>query len=151
MKRVFDPITKVSDKICYFVSYFSMLVAIIMALMLTADVVLRKVTSGEVSIRGCYEITQMLLSTFIFSSWAYTQSVHGHIHVVMFIQKMPQKLRFLCYGLTSLLSVATMVFAAYALYHQIFAESAVCCASSATVLQVGRPVVGQYPLRSCRV
>lgn len=120
MKRTFDQITKVSDKVCYFVSYFSMIVAIMMALMLTADVVLRKVTSGAVSIKGCYEITQMLLSTFIFSSWAYTQAVHGHIHVVMFIQKMPQKLRFFCYGLTSLLSVATMAFAAYAVYHQIF-------------------------------
>lgn len=120
MKRTFDKITTVSDKVCYFVSYFSMIVAVIMALMLTADVVLRKVTSGEVSVKGCYEITQMLLSTFVFSTWAYTQSVHGHIHVVMFIQKMPQKLRFFCYGLTSLLSVATMVFGAYAVYHQIF-------------------------------
>ncbi|MGM9605885.1 MAG: TRAP transporter small permease [Oscillospiraceae bacterium] len=120
MKKTFDKITTVTDKICYYVSYFSMAVAILMAILLTADVLLRKVTSGVASVKGCYEITQMLLCTFIFSSWAYTQSVHGHIHVVMFIQKMPQKLRFFCYGLTSLLSVATMVFGAYAVYHQIF-------------------------------
>ena len=121
MKKTFDKITLVSNKLCYYVSFLCMAVAIILTILLTADVILRKVTSGVVSIKGCYEITQLLLSCFVFSSWGYTQSVHGHIHVVMFIQKMPQKLRFFCYGLTSLLSVAVMAFGAYALYFQIFA------------------------------
>lgn len=120
MKKVFDPITRVTDKLCYYISFFSMAVAVFMALMLTVDVILRKLPFGW-TVPGAYEITQVFLSTFVFSSWAYTQTVHGHIHVVMFIQKMPQKLRFFCYGLTSLLSVATMIFAAYAVYFQIFA------------------------------
>ena len=119
-----NAITKVTDKICYYVSFFSMIVTVFMTLILTADVVLRKVTAipifpSVVSIKGCYEIVQMSLCCFVFSTWAYTQSVHGHINVVMFIQKMPAKLRFVCYAFTSLLSVLTMAFGTYASFVQI--------------------------------
>lgn len=124
MKKVMRGITLVTDKICYYVSYFSMAVAILMALLLTADVILRKVSGNAISIKGAYEITQMALCTFIFSSWAYTQTVHGHIAVVMFISKMPQKLRFFFYALTSLLSVVTMAFGTYAAFTQISAVKA---------------------------
>jgi len=119
VKKALRGITIVTDKICYYVSYFSMAVAILMALLLTADVILRKVSGGVVSIKGAYEITQMALCTFIFSTWAYTQSVHGHIAVTMFISKMPQKLRFFFYSLMSLLSVVTMAFGTYAAFVQI--------------------------------
>mgnify|MGYP002624306823 CR=1 FL=1 len=121
MKKFIKGFTIVSDKVCYYVSYFSMAVAILMTVLLTADVILRKVTGGVVSVKGAYEITQMALCTFIFSSWAYTQSVHGHIAVTMFISKMPQKLRFFCYSLMSLLSVVTMAFGTYAAFVQISA------------------------------
>jgi len=113
--------TLVTDKICYYVSYFSMIVTVIMTLILTADVILRKVTGNAVSVKGAYEITQMMLCTFIFSTWAYTQTVHGHISVVMFIQKMPRVLRFICFSFTSLLSAATMAFGTYAAFVQISA------------------------------
>lgn len=114
--------TAVTDKICYWVSYFSMIVTVLMAVLLTADVILRKVTPlfGDAwSIKGCYEITQMALCTFVFSTWAYTQCVHGHIHVTMFVSKMHQKPKFICFAFTSLLSTATMAFGAYAAFFQI--------------------------------
>ena len=115
-------VTVVTDKICYWVSYFSMIVTVLMAVLLTADVILRKVTPlfGDAwSIKGCYEITQMALCTFVFSTWAYTQSVHGHIHVTMFVSKMHQKPKFICFAFTSLLSTATMAFGAYAAFFQV--------------------------------
>ena len=115
-------VTAVTDKICYWVSYFSMIVTVLMAVLLTADVILRKVTPlfGDAwSIKGCYEITQMALCTFVFSTWAYTQCVHGHIHVTMFVSKMHQKPKFICFAFTSLLSTATMAFGAYAAFFQI--------------------------------
>ena len=90
-----------------------------MILILFVDVILRKVSGGLVTIKGAYEIVQMLLCCFIFSTWAYTQSVHGHISVVMFISKMPEKVRFVCYAFTSLLSVITMAFGTYAAFVQI--------------------------------
>ena len=68
---------------------------------------------------GCFELCTVALATLVFSSWAYTQSLHGHIHVTMFINAMPQKLRFVCFSLTSLISVVTMVFGAYGVWQQI--------------------------------
>lgn len=123
--KVLNGITKVTDKICYYVSFFSMIVTVLMTLILTVDVILRKVTQikaifpSVISITGAYEMVQMLLCCFVFSTWAYTQSVHGHINVVMFISKMPAKLRFICYAFTSLLSVVTMAFGTYASFVQI--------------------------------
>lgn len=122
MKKAMKGVTVVTDKLCYWVSYFSMIVTVLMVVLLTADVILRKVTPlfGDAwSIKGCYEITQMALCTFVFSTWAYTQAIHGHIHVTMFVSKMPRKLRYVCFGLTSLLSVATMAFGTYAAFFQI--------------------------------
>ena len=64
-------------------------------------------------ILGVFELVQCMLLIVVFTSWAYTQTVHGHIHVTMFISKMPQKLRFFFFSLTSLISVVTMVFATW--------------------------------------
>lgn len=116
MKSALQKITTVTDKICYYVSFFSMAMIVLMMVMVTIDVVLK---IFKLTVPGCYEICQMALATLVFSSWAYTQSVHGHIHVTMFISKFPQKLRFVCYGLTSLVSVATMVFGFIGVYSQI--------------------------------
>lgn len=123
--RTLNGVTKVTDKVCEIVSYFSMAVAAFLCIVLFLDVVLRKITalgdgSWNISLTGVYEMCQVGLSMFIFSSWAYVQTVHGHIHVVMFIQKFPQKLRFICFSFTSLLSTFTMVFAAYGLWSKIF-------------------------------
>lgn len=115
--KAMQKITTVTDKICYYVSFFSMAMIVLMMLMITLDVILK--TFFRSTVTGCYEICQMALSTLIFSSWAYTQSVHGHIHVTMFINKFPRVLRFICFGLTSLISVATMVFGVYGVWFQI--------------------------------
>ncbi len=125
MNRTMNRITNVSDKVCEVVSYFSMAVAAFLCIALFLDVVLRKITelgggAFNVSLTGVYEMCQVGLSLFIFSSWAYVQTVHGHIHVVMFVQRMPQKLRFICFGFTSLLSTVTMVFAAVGLFSKVF-------------------------------
>ena len=122
MKKFMDRLTKGSDRVCYYVSYISMAVIIIMMSLITVDVLLSHLFN--IRIPGAYEVSQMILSTLVFSSWAYTQTVHGHIHVVMFISKMPQKLRFFCYGLTSIISMVTMVIASYAVYNQILAKFA---------------------------
>ena len=118
MKPVLDKITKVSDSMCRYVSWLSMAMCVVMTVLLVVDVLGRKI--GIFTIKGCYEIIQMCLCTFIFSTWSYVQSIHGHIHVVMFIQKMGKIARFICFGLTSVISTATMGVGAYAVYKQIF-------------------------------
>jgi TRAP-type C4-dicarboxylate transport system permease small subunit len=115
--KALEKITTVTDKICYYVSFFSMAMIVLMMFMITLDVILKKFFGT--SVVGCYEICQMALSTLIFSSWAYTQTVHGHIHVTMFINKFPRVLRYICFSFTSLLSVATLVFGVYGVWFQI--------------------------------
>ena len=117
MRKALDAITVVTDKICYYVSFFSMATIVLMMVMVTLDVILKAFFNSTV--KGCYEICQMALATLVFSSWAYTQTVHGHMHVTMFITKFPQKLRFIAFSLTSLISVVTMVFGFYGVYLQI--------------------------------
>lgn len=117
MKKALGIITVVTDKICYYVSFFSMATIILMMVLVTLDVILKAFFQSTV--RGCYEICQMALATLVFSSWAYTQTVHGHMHVTMFISKFPQKLRFIAFSLTSLISVVTMVFGFYGVFLQI--------------------------------
>jgi TRAP-type C4-dicarboxylate transport system permease small subunit len=70
-------------------------------------------------IKGSYELVQCMLCILVFSSWAYTQTVHGHINVVMFVRMMPHKVRFVCYGLTSIFSAVTMGFGSYGVFQMI--------------------------------
>jgi TRAP-type C4-dicarboxylate transport system permease small subunit len=75
-------------------------------------------------VKGSYEIVQMILSVLVFTSWGYTQTEHGHIHVVMFIKMFPAKVRFIIFGLTSALSVVVMVIGAYGVYNMILDKMA---------------------------
>jgi TRAP-type C4-dicarboxylate transport system permease small subunit len=117
MRNVLDRITKVTDAICMIVGYCSMAVVIILMLMVVLDIILGNVLRSPIP--GMYEVCQVLLTTVVFSSWAYTQTQHGHIHVVLFISKFPQKLRFFCFGFTGLLSCAVTGVATYALVKQV--------------------------------
>lgn len=117
MKKFMNKFTSIGDKVCYYVSYLSMAVIVIMMFLITIDVLLSHIFNYR--IKGCYEISQVFLSVLVFSSWAYTQTVHGHIHVVMFVSKLPQKLRFIAFGLTSIISMVTMAFASYAVFFKI--------------------------------
>ena len=118
MKKVMDSITRVTDKICYYVCYLSMFVVALMMTLIFVDVILGQVFT--IRIKGCYEISQVALSILVFSSWAYTQTQHGHIHVVMFVSKMPRLLRFFCFGITSLASTIIVGYSAYAVFNKIF-------------------------------
>lgn len=117
MKKTLDQITKVTDMACYIVSFFSMAVIVVLMVMVASDIVLGNILKQPIA--GLYEVCQVLLTTLVFSSWAYTQTQHGHIHVVLFISKFPQKIRFLCFALTSFLSVFITGIASYALVKQV--------------------------------
>lgn len=117
MKNTMDKITKVTDAVCRYLSFFSMLTIVVMMIFVCVDIVLGNIFKRPIA--GTYEICQVLLTTLVFSSWAYTQTKHGHIHVVMFVSKFPQKLRFICFAFTSLLSTAVMGVACYAAFRQM--------------------------------
>jgi TRAP-type C4-dicarboxylate transport system permease small subunit len=111
-------LTKVSDKLCNIVSYFSMAACAAIMCLMAADVLLRHLFNRPIT--GAYEITTMIMTILIFSSWSYTQTIHGHVHVTMFLGMMPQKLRFLLFGVTSLFSTIIIGLATYASYIHTF-------------------------------
>lgn len=76
------------------------------------DVVMRKMFGNGIT--GAYEIVQYVLMCGVFASFAYCQSLRGHVHVTMFISKLPAKPRFLVYGLTGLLSTIAAIALTYA-------------------------------------
>ena len=108
MKKVLNGYTLVTNKACSAICYVSMIFIAAMMLIMFVDSMLGLFFNYRIT--GIFELVQCMLLVVVFASWAYTQTVHGHIHVTMFVGMMPQKLRFFCFSLTSLLSVATMVF-----------------------------------------
>lgn len=108
MKKFLRGYTLVTDKASYYLCYVSMILIACMMLIMFVDSMLG--LFANIRILGVYEIVQCMLLIVVFTSWAYTQSVHGHIHVTMFVGMMPQKLRFICFSLTSIVSVVTMFF-----------------------------------------
>ncbi len=110
--------TEITDKFCQYVSYLSMASMVFIMFYMFIDLCMRVFRNAPIT--GGYEITVMALSVLIFSSWSYTQTVHGHIHVTMFIGMMPTKVRFFLFGLTSVLSTGTLAVATYATFIRIF-------------------------------
>lgn len=107
----------VVKKICYYVCYLSLAMIAFMMLLMFADAMLGLLFN--IRILGSYEIVQCMLCLLVFTSWAYTQTEKGHIHVVMFIRMMPKYLRFGCYAITSLLSTLTLGLATYGVFNMI--------------------------------
>lgn len=108
MKKVLSGYTLVTNKVCYWICYLSMILIAAMMVIMFVDSMLGLFFNYRIT--GIFELVQCMLLVVVFASWAYTQTVHGHIHVTMFVGMMPQKLRFICFSLTSLVSVITMAF-----------------------------------------
>jgi len=114
--------TLVGNKLCYWLCYCSQVLIACMMVFMFVDSMLGLFLDSR--ILGSYEIVQCMLLIVVFSSWAYTQTVHGHIHVTMFVGFMPRVLKFICFGITSLLSVVTMVFASVGAYRGLIDKMA---------------------------
>ena len=104
--------TKVTNRISVYVSYLSMAAAVFIMLYMTLDVILRHLFNAPIT--GGFEISTMAMVVLIFTSWSFTQTVNGHIHVTMLIRKFPTVPRFVVFGLTSLLSAVVMGIGTYA-------------------------------------
>ena len=76
------------------------------------DVIGRKVF--QTGIIGSYEIVERMLLILIFGAFAYAQTARGHIHVTLFISKMPKAFGTGLFGVLGLLSAGTAVFCGYA-------------------------------------
>ena len=117
MVKFINSFCDVVKKICYYVCYLSLACVALMMCLMFVDAMLG--LFFNIRILGSFEIVQCLLCTLVFTSWAYTQTEKGHIHVVMFIRMMPKYARFICYFITSLLSTVVMGMATYGVYKMI--------------------------------
>ncbi len=79
---------------------------------IVVDVCLRKIMDSGVT--GAYELVERILMFAVFASFAYTQSLQGHVHVTMFVSKLPTQIRFIALGVTGLLSSAAAFLLSYA-------------------------------------
>lgn len=103
------------DKLSNIGFWASAIGIVIVTLLIAVDVALR--WFGH-PILGSYEITELLMSIIIFASFAYTQRMKGHIHVTMFITHMNKRIRFILFGLTSLIGTAVIAYISYAAFTQ---------------------------------
>lgn len=122
MKSAVLKATSLIKKVCYYICFVSMILVVCMMVLMFVDAILGLFFNSRIT--GSYELVQCMLCVVVFTSWAYTQTEHGHIHVVMFVRMMPNKLRFFFFGFTSLLSTFTMGFATYALLGIIASKKA---------------------------
>ena len=115
--KFINGLCNVLKKLCYYLCYASMFIIVVMMVLMSIDAI-----GGlffNYRIKGSYEIVQMILSVLVFTSWGYTQTEHGHIHVVMFIKMFPMKARFVIFGLTSALSTVVMIIGSMGVYKMI--------------------------------
>ena len=122
MVKFINGFCAVIKKLCYYLCFICMVLVACMMLLMFVDALLGLFFSSRVL--GSYEVVQCMLCLIVFTSWAYTQTVRGHIHVVMFIKMMGNRLRFICFTIVSLLSAVVMGFATYAVYQAIFDKMA---------------------------
>ncbi len=117
MVKALNGFCSIVKKLCWYVCYLSIFMVICMMLLMFVDAMLGLFFNTR--LLGSYELVQCMLCVIVFSSWAFTQTEKGHIHVVMFIRLMPKVARFICFGITSLLSTVTMAFGTYGVYRMI--------------------------------
>ena len=109
-------------KLCYYLCYVSMFIIVFMMILMFMDAILGLFFNTR--IKGSYELVQLVLSVVVFMSWGYTQTEHGHIHVVMFIRHFPKKVRFIVFGFVSALSTVVMGIGTYGVYKMILDKMA---------------------------
>ena len=127
-------LTVLSRNFCRYISYCSMAALVFIMALMTVDVLLRHLFNKPIF--GSFDLVTLTMTILVFSSWSYTQSVYGHVHVTMLVSMMPRVLRFICFGFTSTLSTGLMGFATYAAYLQIFRTIADSAASGTLLIPI---------------
>lgn len=73
-----------------------------------------------INVQGAYELTERLLMCTVFASLAYAEMCDAHIHTTLFIARLPRVVKFLAFGLMSVLSTLASAWWTYAIWIQIF-------------------------------
>lgn len=103
----------------------------VVGLLITADVVLRL---ARHPIPGGYELTELIMVIVVFAALAYTQREKGHIHVTMFVSKLPLAARLAVFGVMGAISTVMAGMITYGAFSQ--AGKSMSTASSSAVLEM---------------
>lgn len=83
-------ITKIINTISKYLAYIAVAFLVVMMFLVTFDVAVRLITGHGFT--GTYEVCQYMLCVIIYGGFAFCQTRHGHIHVHMFLVKMPRQM-----------------------------------------------------------
>ena len=114
--KAIETIKKYVSVLSRYVGYVSYIGYALIILLTVVDVVLRKTINKPIV--GGYEIIQYLLLVSVFASFAYCQTLRGHIQVTMILRLLPKRAVFVIYTITSIFTTAAMAFVAYAAAQQ---------------------------------
>ena len=112
MKKISSFVNKIAGGI----SYISFAGVIVMMLLITVDVILRKFF--RTPIEGSYEIVQYILMILVFASFAYTQAEKKQVRVTLFLGLMPWRLHVLLMGIWELICAIGVAICSYAAFVQ---------------------------------
>jgi len=125
-------IDKIVNKISSGWSIFSYIAMVLVMLLITVDVILRKV--AHITIVGSYEIVERCLLVLVFCGFAYGQTNHAHIHVTLFLTMFSKKVSLFLYGVWHVLSFIGAVLTGYAMILQM--QYAISAGTWTPVLQI---------------
>ena len=114
--KFIEKFKKVVDTISRYTGYLSYICFALIIVLTVVDVVLRKTIDKPIV--GSYEIITYLLLVGVFSSFAYCQTLRGHIQVTMILRLLPNRAVFIIYSITSALTAIIMCFVSYAAAQQ---------------------------------
>ena len=116
MKKLGSIVNKISD----IVAIISYVVVAILVLMNVADIFMTKIFHNSIS--GAYEISECVLMCGVFAAFAYGQTKKTHVHMTLFIAKMPGRTKFIPYFLGNVLSTVMSLLLTYAMATQTMRE-----------------------------
>jgi TRAP-type C4-dicarboxylate transport system permease small subunit len=112
MIKLYEFLSKLSRGLVW-ISY---VVLIASSVFIMTDIVFRYCFKQP--ILGDVEIIEIAMAVMGFASFAFTQSEKGHIHVMMLLKLMPEKVRLLIFGINALITSAASAAVTYGCFLQ---------------------------------
>ncbi|MCD8255043.1 MAG: TRAP transporter small permease [Oscillospiraceae bacterium] len=101
-------------KVCKGYGYIGMFFCFIMVFVVAIDIILRKVSGNQISIKGSNEFSANFLCVVVMTAIPMFQAKRGHIWVNMFVDKFPTKFRSIWLGIIHVIECIVCLIFIYA-------------------------------------
>lgn len=122
MGRRMELIDSLLGRVSRLLNTFGVSLLFVIMLLVSANVILRY--GFSMPITGTFELVEILLGVAIFSGFAYTARINGHIQADFFADMLPPGLQRVIDIITTTLSLAVFIFMTYALWEVATDEGA---------------------------